>query len=299
MARSIILVWMTLFGWKTAIGSAVGEAETDSINYNRLNTFLIAGGSAYTLALVGLNELWYTDHPRESFHFFDDNSEWKQLDKVGHFYSAYQLGHAGSRVFMWTGMSEGKSYLWGSLMGLLLMVPIEFLDGFSSQYGASWGDLAANAAGAGFLFGQHAAWKEIRIHPKFSFRRTSYPDIRPQVLGNGFREELLKDYNGQTYWLSFDIHKFSKAGSGFPKWLNLALGYGAENMVYANDKSNNSLGFDSYRQYFLSIDFDLTHISSQSRWVNTLIYLVNMVHLPAPSLEFNRRKGLKFHYLYF
>ena len=180
-----------------------------------------------------------------------------------------------------------------------MMVPIEFLDGFSSQYGASWGDLAANAAGAGFLYGQYALWREVRIHPKFSFHQTDYSGVRPDALGNGLPEEVLKDYNGQTYWLSVDIYKFGRRESRFPKWLNVAVGYGAENMIYATDQSNTNFGFDSYRQFFLSIDFDMTHIKSQSPLVNSLLYLVNMIHLPAPALEFNKQDGVKFHYLYF
>ena len=53
----------------------------------------------------------------------------------------------------------------------------------------------------------------IRIYPKFSFHRTDYAPLRPDVLGDGLAEEIFKDYNGQTYWLSFDMDKFIK----FPK----------------------------------------------------------------------------------
>jgi hypothetical protein len=34
----------------------------------------------------------------------------------------------------------------------------------------------------------------------------------------------------KTYWLSVNLHSFSKAQK-IPKWLNLAIGYGADGMI--------------------------------------------------------------------
>ena len=40
---------------------------------------------------------------------------------------------------------------------------------------------------------------------------------------------MLKDYNGQTYWLSANLKSFFP-GSNIPPWLNVAIGYGADGM---------------------------------------------------------------------
>jgi hypothetical protein len=45
-----------------------------------------------------------------------------------------------------------------------------------------------------------------RITPKFSFHTTQYAQYRPNVLGSSLAEQILKDYNGQTYWLSVNLH---------------------------------------------------------------------------------------------
>jgi hypothetical protein len=175
------------------------------------------------------------------------------------------------------------------------MVPIEILDGFSTGYGASAGDLLANAGGAALFYGQTVLWKEIRLYPKFSFHRTSYAPIRPSVLGDGLVSETFKDYNGQTYWLSVDADKFFRS----PRWLNIAVGYGAEGMVYARDEQNVQAGYpDPYRQYYLSLDFDLRAVKTNSKAVKTLLALVSLVKLPSPTLEFSS-KGVKFHPFYF
>lgn len=264
------------------------------VNKKRLNTFIIGSSVAYGATLVGLNELWYKDSPKQPFHFFNDNGEWKQVDKLGHFYSAFYFSYGTSKALRWSNVPPKKSDLIGAITGFAILVPIEIFDGFSEAYGASPGDLVADAAGATFFLGQSLLWKEIRIYPKFSFHRTDYAALRPEVLGDGF-SEMFKDYNGQTYWLSADLDKFMR----FPRWLNLAVGYGAEGMVYARDEQNIEAGYPpAYRQYYLSIDFDLTAIKTRSKALKTLIFFANMIKLPAPTLEFSE-KGTKFHPFFF
>lgn len=265
-----------------------------TINPTRLKTVIIGSTIAYTGVMIGLSSVWYSQYDKQEFQFFNDAGEWKQVDKVGHFYSAFHLSSIGSRTLQWSGVSKKKSDVVGAITSFAMMSSIEVLDGFSEGYGASASDLLANAIGAGFYLGQQALWHETRIHPKFSFHRTEYAEQRPEALGSTFMEQVIKDYNGQTYWLSADVDKFVK----FPKWLNLAVGYGAEDMLYANDEDNLNNNLNPYRQFYLGIDFDLTAIKSRSKFVNTLIYVVNMVRLPAPALEFSQGK-VKAHFFYF
>ena len=277
---------------------ASDSISSDTLNKAKVRQFVLLSAAAYGVALYGLNEAWYDDFPRSEFHFFNDNTQWKQLDKAGHFYSAFHLSNTGIHLLKKAGVPQKKAHFWGGMMGIIILTPIEILDGFSEEYGASWGDIIANTAGSMVAMGQHMLWQEVRIKPKFSFSSSPYADQRPNVLGDGFHEELLKDYNGQTYWLSVDLYAFLKTPK-FPKWLNIAIGYGAENLVYANDAANLANGFDSYRQYYLALDFDLSHIQSKSKFLNTMLYLVDLIHLPAPALEYNRSQGWKFHILAF
>jgi hypothetical protein len=214
---------------------------------------------------------------------------------MGHFYSAFHLSDGSSRLMKSIGIGDRKSNLIGAISAFGILLPIEIFDGHSKAYGASVGDLAFNTAGAAFFLGQHALWSEIRIQPKYSFHTTRYAAMRPGVLGDGMAEELLKDYNGQTYWLSVDVDKFTR----FPKWLNLAAGYGAQRMVYARDHQNAGHGLPApYRQFYLSLDWDLTAIPTRSKFVRTLLYFVNLIKLPAPTLEFGS-KGVRVHPFYF
>jgi hypothetical protein len=262
------------------------QLPSDSINHKRLTGVIIGTGATYTATLIALNNIWYSQYDKQSFHFFNDASEWKQVDKAGHLYSTFQLSSIQSQLFQWSGVPKKKSDLYGTLTAFVMMSSIEVMDGFSAGYGASATDLLANGIGAGIFLGQQALWKETRIYPKFSFHTTEFADQRPGTLGSTLAEQIIKDYNGQTYWLSIDMDKFMR----FPKWLNLAVGYGAENMIYAQDEMNIEAGLYPYRQYYLAIDFDLTGIHSRSKLVNTLIYFANMIRLPAPALEFSQNK---------
>lgn len=276
-----------------------GKVSSDSLNNKRALVIGIGLPVIHATSIVLFNELWYKNQPRESFHFFNDGKEWNQVDKVGHFHSAFFLSESASGVFKWAGFSSRRSDLYGLGTSFLLMTTIEVLDGYSSSFGASGWDILANIGGMGFYLGQKSLWNEIRIHPKFSFRPTSYSNLRPGVLGSNSMEELFKDYNGQTYWLSFDIDKLlSIEKPGILKWINLAAGYGANNMVFARSSENLLAGYNDYRQFYLALDFDLSHVRSKSGFVNSLLFFINMIHLPAPGLEFNK-DGIKLRYLTF
>lgn len=288
-------VSLTLFICILIFAQASGQ-QTDSLGVNkkRLTNFIVISGAAYTITLVGLSELWYKDSDQQAFRFFNDNAEWKQVDKLGHFYAGFYFSYGTSQALKWANVPQRKAELIGAVTGFLVLVPIEIFDGFSEAYGASSGDLIANATGSAFFLTQSLLWNETRIYPKFSFHQTDYAALRPNTLGDNFASESLKDYNGQTYWLSLDMDKFIR----FPKWLNLAVGYGAQGMVYARDSQNEAAGFSAYRQYYISLDFDLTGIKTRSKVLKTFFSLVSLIKLPAPTLEFSQ-KGTKFHAAYF
>jgi hypothetical protein len=278
------------------ISTIPAHAQIDSTKQKRiLKTLAISAATSYTVGMIGLHQMWYKDAPRESFHFFNDNQEWKQMDKLGHFYSTFQLSLITSKGLQHGFIRERKADLIGSLVGFGVMLPIEVFDGFSAAYGASTGDLIANAGGAGFYLGQKFLWNEVRIHPKFSFHRSPYAALRPTVLGDHLSSEVLKDYNGQTYWLSVDVDKFID----FPKWLNIAIGHGAEGMVYARTHENREAGYGTaYRQFYIALDLDLTAFKSRSKVLNTLLFVGNMVKIPTPTLCFSHR-GTTFVPFYF
>jgi uncharacterized protein YfiM (DUF2279 family) len=288
--RSLVAVLCFL----SIIETFAQDSTASSVNRKRLN-FLIAGSATgYTASMIGLYHVWYKNSEQQPFRFFNDNAEWKQIDKAGHFFSAFYLASGSSRALQWAGVGKNRADLYGALSGFAVLIPVEIFDGFSEAYGASTGDLIADAAGPLLFLGQQKVWNAIRLTPKISYHHTQYAPMRPDVLGHNLPGRVLKDYNGHTLWLSVDVDKFL----AFPKWLNLAAGYGAQQMVYARDFQNEMVGLHPYRQYYLALDFDLTSIKTRSKVIKTLIFVGNMIKIPAPTLEFSRKKAI-FHSFYF
>lgn len=128
------------------------------LNKNRI--WLVAGAHAalWGGSYLALNKAWYADYPRQSFHFFNDNSEWNQMDKSGHVWTAYQMSRLSSELWRWAGLSDHKSAWLGGLSGVAYQSIIEIQDGFSSEWGFSWGDMAANVTGAALYTAQELLW---------------------------------------------------------------------------------------------------------------------------------------------
>ncbi|PCJ67933.1 MAG: DUF2279 domain-containing protein [Bacteroidetes bacterium] len=275
----------------------------DSTNTKfRKQTVIIGNSIAYTGTMVGLYQLWYKDHDLIPFHFFNDNQEWQQMDKVGHSFSCYYEGVAGIEMMKWAGYSKKQYSLIGGSYGFLIQTSVEVFDGFSSGWGASMGDVAANALGASLAIGQSLAWDEQRIWMKYSYNPSPYSAIRPNALGSNFPERLLKDYNAQTYWLSANIHSFAPE-SKIPKWLNLAVGYGADGMLGGHSNRYTSEGYTydytnikRHRQFYLAPDIDLSRIKTKKKAVRTLLIMANAIKFPMPTLEYHTDKGLRGHW---
>jgi len=273
---------------------------SDTLNVKRRNAVIIAESTLGGITLLGLNQLWYADYERSKFHTINDNSEWYQMDKLGHTFTAYHLGRFGAQTLNWAGVSKKNQLIYGGSLGFMFLTGVEVLDGFSEEWGFSWGDFAANAAGSGLFIGQELLWEEQRISLKYSFNRTRFASQNPNKLGNGILEEILKDYNGQTYWLSANLHSFFKE-SKLPKWLNVAVGYGVNGLLYG-ESNLQQLNFPNQkrsRQFYLSLDVDLTKIETKSEFLKQIFNVFNVVKVPFPTIEINGNGKLVGHFIYF
>ena len=96
--------------------------------------------------------------------------------------------------------------------------------------------------------------------------------------------------------------------SSLPDWLNIAIGYGAENMYggFENEWESKTGGkyhlegkeFKRYRQYYVSLDVDWNRIKTDNLYHKTLAIIFNSIKVPSPTLEISE-KGFRFHWLFF
>ena len=302
LTKFAIVVLLFLISHTTMAQSL--RADNDTIDRKRLNTVIWTSVGLYSATLTVLYFGWYKDTPRTKFHFINDNANDLQLDKVAHATTAYTFSYYAYNWLRWAGVNNNKSAVYGGLMGFGSMTVIEILDGFAAEYGASWGDLIANGLGAGIFTAQQLTWKEQRFRLKFSYHPTEYAQYNPDLLGNSHLQRALKDYNGMTFWLSGNINSFLREESRFPKWINVAVGYGGKGIlgVTSNPEEIDGVPIPHYnrtRQYYVSMDIDWTKIKTNSKFLRFTFKTLSFIKLPFPTLEYNKENNFVFHWFYF
>ena len=274
--------------------------SSDTLSKKRV--WIASGISAYTQigSISALYSIWYSQNSNSSFHFFNDYGNWGNVDKYGHAYSSYQLSRTTANLYKWSGMSRRNSAFVGFALGLSYQTTLEIFDGFSSGYGFSWGDVWFNILGSSLYLGQELTFKEQIFLPKFSYHPTSYADIRPSTLGSNHAERFLKDYNGQTYWLSFSPKSFLKS-SKFPEWLCLSIGYGIDARIVGDKTSYvdvNGQTYFSNPEFYLSLDVDFKKLPIKNKTLKKVLTSLNYLKIPAPALSLRGNK-FKFYPVYF
>jgi len=249
---------------------------------------------AYSSSLLVLQNVWYKDYPQSKFHFFVDGKNWMQMDKMGHGFSSYYLAKSVSAGFAKTGIDK-KSIWIGAGTSFLYLSTLELMDGKSSAWGFSWYDITANATGTSIFLLEKLVFKRQYLIPKFSFMPSPYATYRPTVLGSNLGQQILKDYNGQTYWLSIPMGvlapKFNKIN-----WLCLSFGYSVDQKLVGDQ--DQYLQFNAARQYYLSLDVDLSSIKVKNPTLKKVLSAMNCIKIPFSALQLQSSK-LSFRPIYF
>ena len=271
----------------------------DGINSGRLVGVVVGTTVLYALSTYLLGKTWYTR--RVPFHFFNDSNEWLQMDKAGHATTAYAISRGEYELFRWSGVTDHRAALTGSLVALLFQSTIEVFDGHAEGWGFSKGDMAANVAGVALFAGQQVGFGEQKVSLRYGFSPSIYPKYRPELLGRNRLTQWLKDYNGQQYWLSVNLATVLPVGPSFPRWLNLDLGYSGSGMtggranppLYGAD--GQPLVFRRVRQFYVAPDLDLARLVPEASTGHRLLGTAQFLKLPTPSLEYNSRDGWRWH----
>lgn len=285
--------------------SQVDTLKTDSLKSD--NNFIykaaLSTSAYYAGSMYFLSNTWYKGKKQVPFHFYNDFNGYMQIDKFGHAFGAYVYSYIGYHLLLNSGLTRNEALYFGATLGLILQTPIEIMDGLHEGYGFSWGDIAANSLGSALVLGQEIIFNEQLIKYKFSYLPSRYADKANGLYGQTFSERLLKDYNGQTYWLSFPIEKLGFKGD-VPSWLNVAVGFGANGMYgeFENLASYNGVDLPNekrYHQYLLSLDIDWSKIKTDSKFLKIILNALTFIKLPFPAVEFNSMGKIKGYWLYY
>jgi hypothetical protein len=276
--------------------------DTLSIKKARLITVITGFSAAYAGSMAYLEYIWYKDHKRVPFEFYNDLGGYNQIDKFGHIYGAYMESYIGFHSLLWAGVSRKKAVIYGGSLGFFLQLPIEIWDGMYEGWGFSWSDVGANALGSLLVIGQELAFNEQIVKYKFTFSPSPYARQANGYLGSGF-DQLFYDYNGHTYWLSAGINRVIK-NNVIPEWVNFAIGYSAGGMFGEFENKTQYRGVtipatERYRQFLFSFDIDFCKIPARNKNLKRLFNSMFMIKIPFPAIEINTKGQFKFHPLYY
>jgi uncharacterized protein YfiM (DUF2279 family) len=258
---------------------------------------------SYSTGLLYMNTSYYPDDTRVPFHFSNDNKGFLQVDKFQHSFTSYTISYFGYQYLVNSGVSRNKALLLGGSLGFIMQTPKEIIDGHFYGAGFSWGDVVGNFAGSAFLIAQELLFNEQIFRYKTSFWRSVYAKQANGHLGKTFLQSYSMDYNGHSYWLSFNANKvFLK--NKIPDWINIAAGYSANGMFgpYENISSYGGVIIPEtqrYRQFLLSLDIDWLKIRTRSKFLKTMFNGLNLIKMPFPAIEFNSKGQFKGYWIYF
>jgi hypothetical protein len=273
-----------------------------SVNKNRLIPILSGFSLTYISSMSFLQYVWYKNHERVPFSFYNDLGGYNQIDKFGHVYGGYMESYIGFHSLVWAGVPRKKAVLYGGLLGFFLQLPIEIWDGVYEGWGFSISDVGANALGSALVIGQELAFHEQIVKYKFSFSPSPYASQANGYLGEGFKE-LIYDYNGHTYWLSCGVNRVIPYKK-IPNWFNIAVGYSAGGMFGEFENITQFRGVaipetERYRQFLFSLDIDFSKIPIRNKSLKRLFNSMFMIKVPFPAIELNTKGEFKFHSLYY
>ena len=235
-------------------------------------------------AIVVLNQQAFWKYAVEvPFHVSNDPPYAMHIDKFSHLYVS-ALGSDGMRAsYQLAGLSEGTSAWLGAGLTFACGFAIEMEDarhGDDPQYGFSPGDLAGDAIGSVLPVLRHYYPVLGRLQTKLSL----WPSRAYQA---GQYKTIADDYESQVYWLCADMHDWTP----LPKWLNLAVGFGCENLYYPKYSTSSPYGAP-YTDLYISPDINLKGLPIEGAAWKTIAGILSYVRIPLPTLQLYPRLKL-------
>ncbi len=294
---SKFLTYMTLLLVSVGAFSQEGSYRLkypSKLDNKRLTKSIAVVATAFTAQYSFYKNVYNDGRGFKQFDFSNDNKGYQQMDKFRHSFLSYVISYVAYDNYRKSGVSKNKSLWWGGTMGLLFMTQKEILDGIQNG-GFSWGDMGANTFGSVLLMAQEHYWDEQIIQYKLSLNRSDESRTMPEMLGRSYKDLLFSDMNSYTLW--FEINARRVIPSKYvPKWINLAVGYGAAGMygTYENATSFNGKLIpktERYRRFMLSFDIDTSKIKTKYEFLNTIIGTFRFIKFPLPTIEYNTKNG--------
>jgi len=258
-------------------GTLPAQIQLDStiqpkVNYLKLAVVSGITTGAFVYSYVIQNNLWWKGD-KSKFHF-EWQHDWVYAlgeDKFGHFYFPYLASNIYFQVFRWTGIDSIRSIWYSSSFAFAYEVFVEIRDGFSKQWGFSWGDFTADFLGASYPVMQ----SKIPALRNFNFQISFYPSKR---FREGSNSAIFDDYESTYDWLNINVYNLlpEQIRKYYPAFINFAIGHSVEKL---DDNGGGN------HRFYVGLDWDFEALPLNGWFWDLLKHNFNYYHFPAPAVQ--------------
>lgn len=249
------------------------STKAESLNVARL---AIVGGvsvAGFVVGHIALNNLWWKGE-RSDFHFNWDD-DWTYAlgaDKVGHAVTPYIGTDLYRQAFIWTGMNDLQSVWIGGALVSLYTTYVEVRDGFSAEWGFSWGDFAANTLGI--------SWRVAEVYePWLNNIRWKISYWPSEAYRSGGYSSIVDDYESTYHWASLNVNAILPKHwrPWWPDFVNIAVGHSVRGVAALDGSGDHEL--------YLGLDWNTEGLPGDGALLRWLKRTINYYHLPAPTVR--------------
>lgn len=258
--------------------------EVDSSTTTSVAIASLVPAALVTSGIVLNYEAFWKSADDVPFHISTDPPYSMHVDKFSHAYLSMAVSDGIRGAYRIAGLKPSTSSWLGAGLSVATGLMIELEDarhGNDPQYGFSPGDVAADIVGASLPLVRHYYPAFERVSMKLS--------IWPSDARSAYKT-IIDDYESQYYWVTYDPHEIL----GTPKWLNIAAGYGCENLEAVSWLPSRA-GKQPAARLFIGPDINLAGIPIEGAFWKGFTSVMRYVRIPLPALEVSPR--MKFWWL--
>lgn len=218
------------------------------------------------------SNIWWKG-ARSDFHF-EWTHDWNYslgADKLGHVFFPYLTAHTYDHLFRWAGLDSTTAVWSAASLAFSYQTYTEIRDGFSAAWGFSWGDVAANAIGAGLPIAQRYS-PALRL---FEYKISFYPSERFRA---GANAAIIDDYESTHHWLALHMADVLPESwrANYPAFIDLAIGHGVRELDDAGGGRH---------ELYLALDWNLDRLPGDWWGWNLIRHALRHYHLPSPAVR--------------
>jgi hypothetical protein len=277
--RRIALIALVLISGRLSNAQEVDSSTTASVAIASIvPAALISAG-------VVLNyEAFWKNADAVAFHISNDPPYSMHVDKLSHAYLSMGVSDGIRGAYRMAGVTPTTSSWLGAGLSVATGLVIELEDarhGNDPQYGFSPGDVGADIVGASLPLLQHYYPAFERVSMKLS--------VWPSDAHSAYNT-IIDDYESQYYWITYNPHDILPT----PRWLNVAVGYSAENLNAVSWLPSRA-GKQPAARLFIAPDIDLAGLPIEGAFWKSFTRVMRYIRIPLPAIEVSPR--LKFWWL--